>query len=259
MNKITTSLAALAISGMFVAACGDDTSTGGAGATSSTTAQGTTTHVTSTGVTTSTHASTTTTGATTSTGNNFPVPPTLGDQIDRMGRPAINTALDETFIHAATGTAVTDDQRKTAENTYNADKDPSGWAAAYVPTFAAQLAVIDSLDTSTTTDGCGNQPASCTDHSAGCYNTLAGALADDQLYVNTGTTNSCVTYLGVEAVALGLIPSLSDCGGRRPVDDVIKTSYSILAAGDLTFSVDDNISPPAGLHPTTFPYYADPH
>ena len=72
-----------------------------------------------------------------------PAPPALNMQVDRMGRPAINTALNHTFdTTAAAGTA---------KDAYNADKNITGWQAAYTAQFAANLGIFDALD-----NVCGN-------------------------------------------------------------------------------------------------------
>lgn len=259
MNKNQTLLllGALACGGVLIA-CGDSSGTGGTGGSTTTTSSVTTGNTSSS----SSKASSSSTG--TGMGGGFPAPPTLGTQIDRMGRPAINTALDETFlaVNGASPTLSTTALRAAAEDKYNQDGDPLNWTNN-TKTFKANLAILDSLDNTTVLGtGCGNQLLACgnadADHgNANCYSTLAGVLADDRLWVKT-TSTSCSIYLGVEADATNKIPN-QDCGGRRPVDDVIKTTYSLVVAGDLTFSVDDGITPPAGLHPTTFPYLAAPH
>jgi hypothetical protein len=81
-------------------------------------------------------------------------------------------------------------------------------------------------------------------------------LADDRLYVNTGS-GSCQQYLAVEANAVG-IPN-SDCGGRTPLEDSIDTTYSLLAAGALS-GVTDGVPIDADSTPslTVFPYLDDP-
>ncbi len=175
-------------------------------------------------------------------GSGNPKAPTLGPQIDRMGRPAINTALNHTFDLDATA-------KDTAKDAYNANGDPTKWAN-YVGEFETNLAILDSLDMD-----CGNQilaDKSKTDKSR--YATLAGVFVDDRLYVNTEGAK-CDTYLGVEANAVG-IPN-SDCGGRTLKYDVIETSYSALAAGVLT-GIDDTITISDAAKGETFPYLIDP-
>jgi len=168
-----------------------------------------------------------------------PAKPTLGAQIDRMGRPAINTALDKTFSP--------DPMRDPAEDAYNADTSKATWQATYTPIFAAQLAILDSIDRN-----CGNQLLAGATATAGRYDTLAGALADDQLYVNSASS-TCGQYLAVEANATNVVPN-TDCGGRKPEYDVIDISYSVLAAGALS-GVNDGVANDSTFL-ASFPYLA---
>ncbi|MCB9615495.1 MAG: DUF4331 family protein [Sandaracinus sp.] len=169
-------------------------------------------------------------------------PPALGAQIDRVGRPAISSAL----IHAFDGDMTT---RNAAKDAYNADGTASGWGAEWTDEIRTSLAILDSLDRN-----CGNQLAA--DQTESRYTFLAGVLADDQLYVNAGS-GSCGTYLGLEAQVLGVVED-GGCGGRTPNDDVIDRSYSVLAAGILT-GVDDTITTDDATHdPDTFPFLAAP-
>jgi hypothetical protein len=180
-------------------------------------------------------------------GTTNPPPPTLGTQIDRMGRPAINTALTGTFDPACTtGTCPEKDA-------YNADSNPTHWAT-YVPNMAAYLGIYDSLDGT-----CGNQPAFT---AAAGYTTLAGLFADDVLWLNTANT-TCSQYLGVELAYLGI--SNTDCGGRAPNENTLDLTYNILAG---TFSpgmlptgggVTNGITAPSAPASTTFPYFSPPH
>jgi hypothetical protein len=247
-TNITTLLVSMATIGVL-GACGDSgTGGGGTGGTTSSTGAGPTT----------TSGASMTTAASTGTGMMmFPAMPTLGTtQIDRMGRPAINTATDDTFLvpNGASFKPSDDATRAAAEDTYNGAKDSSQWATLFTPTMALNLGVLDALD-----GNCENQLASCgNDQQADgkCYTALAGVLADDKLWVKT-TNTSCGVYLAVEADALGVIVN-GDCGGRRPVDDVIQTTYSVVALGAVS-GFDDGITPPQGLHPDTFPFMAAPH
>jgi hypothetical protein len=171
-----------------------------------------------------------------------PPPPTLKTQIDRMGRPAINTALNHVFDPTAGA--------GTAKDAYNADKNLGGWTAAYAGEFAKNLAVFDALDSKTTPgDGCGNQIA----YKNGSYATLAGVTADDRLYLNTAGT-TCTTYLAVEANVLGI--TNTDCGGRALTYDVIDATYSAVSIGAFT-GVGDGIAADATkTGGKTFPYLA---
>ncbi len=172
-----------------------------------------------------------------------PGPPALGAQLDRMGRPAVNTALNHTFDGDA-------DATQAAKDAWNEDDDPSGWAAAFHEEIEANLGILDSLDST-----CGNQLLAAPTENDERYNTLAGVLADDRLYVNSGS-GTCTIYLAVEANAVG-IPN-GDCGGRVPSYDVIGTTYSALALGALS-GFDDNVAADdATPSATVFPYFADP-
>jgi hypothetical protein len=170
-----------------------------------------------------------------------PAAPKLGAQIDRMGRPAINTALDHAFD-------ANDTTKQAAKDAYNAAADPSKWATTTLGSaqdtipaeFAGNLGVIDALDSSDTQSGCSSNPNksdatrqplySTSATGAAAYAGLAGALADDELYVYTGT-GTCTLYLGVEGAAILGLATPNDCGGRAPTYDVIDVSYTALAIG----------------------------
>lgn len=198
---------------------------------------------------------------------NTPAPPTLGAQIDRMGRPAINTALNHTFdVDAATKAA--------AKDAYNADEGEGNWGSAYGAEFAKNLAILDALDSKsaigggTPVNGCGNQilyngnTAGGSAATATSYATAAAVLADDQLYVDTSKSD-CEKYLGVELDYLQL--ATGDCGGRTLTEDVIDVSYSALAAGTAGFDsmtltplIGDGVSAHGDLS-ATFPFLGTPH
>jgi hypothetical protein len=182
----------------------------------------------------------------------IPPPPTLGAQIDRLGRPAISTALVHTFdLDAAAKGA--------AKDAYNQDGDASNWVQTYAPEFAKNLAIIDALDGT-----CGNQVLYSGPASATSYATLAGLLAGDELYLDT-TLGSCQAYLAVEfEIVAGVAPT--QCGGRAPSNDVIDTSYSALAAGLAGFDpttlaplVKDNVAAHGDVDDATFPFLGAPH
>ncbi|MFT6627128.1 MAG: hypothetical protein ACJA1R_000383 [Flavobacteriales bacterium] len=171
-------------------------------------------------------------------------PPALDTaQIDRAGRAAISTALIGTFESD-------DDAKGTLKDSYNAAgaADFGSFAASIAP----NLAILDSLDAN-----CGNQLLAGETADAGRYDALAGILADDQLYVNTGS-GDCGVYLGLEAEIVGAIEEgAGGCGGRTLGDDVIDRSYSVLAAGILT-GVDDTITANDVVNSEAFPYLAAP-
>jgi hypothetical protein len=179
-----------------------------------------------------------------------PSPPTgqpaLGPQIDRMGRPAINTALIGPFRDPGAGGA-----RGALQDVYNGAALSGQWAERFAGEMASNLAIYDGLDRV-----CGNQLLAGDAAAAGRYGALAGLLADDQLYVNTAS-GTCQIYLGVEGNAVGI--TNTDCGGRTPLEDTIDVSYSVLAVGALS-GVTDGIPKDADgtASLTDFPFYAEP-
>ena len=116
-------------------------------------------------------------------------------QIDRMGRPAINTAL--------IGAARKDD--------YNMASDPSTWAAMFQVEMAAALDFVDGLD-----GVIGNALL-------GDSMTLAGVLVDDRLVINPDIA-TCGQYLAVE------LGDMSACGGRTLDSDVMDVTLDALVA-----------------------------
>lgn len=182
-------------------------------------------------------------GSDTTNPGGTPAAPSLGEQIDRMGRPGVNTALSVPFD--------TDMARQDAKkDEYNATPQ-SQWVSKYKPVFAPVLAIYDSADTQ-----CGNQFAAGMTATAGRYDALAGVLADDQLYVNTDS-GTCMTYLGVEANATMIIPN-SDCGGRAPPYDVIKLTYGVLTTGMYNTMITDGVAPKSNFSASAFPFLAKP-
>ncbi len=172
-----------------------------------------------------------------------PAPPALGAQIDRMGRAGVNTAVTNPFNHDPTTHGAVQDRFNAA---------PQSQFASFAPSMAANLAILDSLDTV-----CGNQLLAGPTATPGRYDALAGVLADDQLWVNTGS-GTCELYLGVEANALGI--DNNDCGGRTPLEDTIDETYSLFAAGALS-GVDDGVPIDADGRAslTEFPFLAPPN
>jgi hypothetical protein len=195
----------------------------------------------------------------------FPAAPQLGTQIDRLGRPAVNTALNHGFDpNPATAGA--------AKDAYNADQSPGGWMQ-YAPEFAKNLAVIDALDGT-----CGNQVlyngmlGGSGSANAQSYLQLASILADDELYLDTmvGASDSGapahVNYLAIELeVASGGVLAHTTCGGRDPNNDVMATTYSALAIGQTGFNqmtfaplLTDGATDHTDLT-ADFPFLGEPH
>lgn len=170
-----------------------------------------------------------------------PAKPVLGDQIDRVGRPGITTALLGAFgTNSSTGGMLRDG--------YNTDANTAGWTSSYKSGLMNALAVWDGLDTQ-----CGNQLLAVMPGTVITYNNLGGVLADDKLYVNAAGA-ACTTFLAVELNASG--QANMDCGGRTLDEDTTDALYSLLITGTMA-SVDDGISVPASSG--VFPYLAAPN
>jgi hypothetical protein len=185
-----------------------------------------------------------------------PVAPIPGVQIDRMGRPAINTALTDPFdissYNLAPFMGKTEDGLKDA---YNANADKTTWVATHSPQMQFNLAILDSLD-----NVCGNQiAANAAMADAGTrYSALAGALADDELYVNTASA-TCTQYLAAEATALLGAALGGDCGGRTLKYDVADVTYSALAIGALSGVTDGVTDDSPMTSSTAFPFLQAPN
>ena len=174
---------------------------------------------------------------------NTPAPPKLGTQIDRMGRPAINTALNNTFNGAGDGGVAA-----AAKDEYNANGAPATWTK-YTPEMKGNLAIFDGVDTN-----CGTQLAAAAPDAgpAARYATLGTVFADDRVWLNS-TQTTCNAYLAVE-LAFITKTAIPDCGGRTMKYDVIDTTYSALAIGATTGVDDGVVAVPAKVNGTTFPY-----
>lgn len=223
--------------------------------------------------------------------SNCPAAPALGAQIDRMGRPAINTALNRGFAaSSAPGLAASKDA-------YNQNSDPATWVAS-APEFMKNLAFVDALDTGVCGNGlcegtegmvsCGSDCTVATGSGNGCgnqalyngqalgggapmgglmnsYRSLAAVLAADELLLDTSKT-LCQLYLAVEfAYATAGMPSNSTCGGRAPTYDVIDFTLTLGSFGVRGFNpanfdprVKDGAGPHTDLLPD-FPYLGPPH
>jgi len=210
-------------------------------------------------------------------------PPAIGDQMDRLGRPAVNTALDHGFDPSMAGGV--------AKDTYNQDGSPGGWGT-YIAQFAANLAILDVLDTGVTctngtctanlaatpSDGCGNQVfyngalAGGGTAVATSYNILATVLSRDELFLDTTKTLVELPvkhqgYLAVELNAYAAVPN-STAGGRSPTMDVIDTTFTALSTGVNGFNltsgnfdpaVGDGVGPHTDVSNTVFPFLGAPH
>lgn len=130
-------------------------------------------------------------------------------QIDRNGRPAINTALIE---------SVTPDTG--LKNVYNRASDPATWASQFQSAMETSLGILDTVDGTT---GNALLPAA----------TLASVLVDDRLVVNTSIP-TCGAYLAVELGIAG------QCGGRTLQRDVIDDSLGAIVGPGVSDNVADD-------------------
>ena len=226
--------------------------------------------------------------------SNCPAAPAVGAQIDRMARPAVNTALNHGFDATAAA--------QPAKDTYNQDASKANWATN-VGEFMINLAMIDALDSGVCgngrceagevnanpngtqvacpgdcptanqvgagANGCGNQVLYNGNAAGGgapnamSYAGLASILSNDELYLDTDK-GTCGLYLAVE---FGVVTGGSNttCGGRALDYDVIDFSYSALAAGLSGFvipgfvpKIKDN-APAHTDYLAAFPYLGPPH
>jgi hypothetical protein len=200
--------------------------------------------------------------------------PALGAQIDRLGRPAVNTALTDPFWNDGTQTL---EEHHAKQDKYNEASNPATWGSVELApgktvtaAIKGSLAAYDALDgTSDGTmanDGCGNQLAFGATYKGTAYpdyTLLTTVLTDDRLYLNTAS-GTCSTYLAVEANELGV--TNTDCGGRTPSYNTVDITYSALVTGhavcttmcDVSNGVVSDPDKGAGLSETTFPFLGAP-
>jgi hypothetical protein len=169
-------------------------------------------------------------------GGSNPAPPTLGVQVDRQGRSVVNTALIHPFDSNAAAQGA-------AKDAYNAAA-PATWQT-FKAEIAHNLAIFDGLD-----GNCGNQLLAGPTVVAGRYDALAGALADDQLFINSAV-GTCTQYFAVE---LGMT---TDCGGRAPTYDTVDVTLSAAAIGMPAGVTDGVAADDKTQSNSTFPFLAD--
>lgn len=165
-------------------------------------------------------------------GGDTPAPLPTG-QIDRMGRPAINTALVSADLK--------DEYNKTS--TYAAP-----FPTTFTKSFNDSLVFIDMLDGKADwTLAAGAHP-------------LRDPLLADFLVVDTG--KPCPdkgSYLDVELFVLGLRPTANTtCGGRTLNDDVMDTTLTATVTA-LKGPVKDNVDAATKPATATFPYLQAPN
>lgn len=224
--RIAAITAITAISGLLLVGCGSDD----AQPAPSTTDTGT---VVDTGMTGDTGTPPEDTGTMMTDGGGDTPPPLPTGMVDRMGRPAINTAL------------VTADLKDTYNKT---GTYTSPFPTTFTKSFNDNLIFIDKLD--------GKDDWALT----GGVHPLRDPLLGDFLVVDTG--KACPekgSYLDVELFVLGLRPTANTtCGGRTLNDDVMDTTLTALVT-QLKSPVKDNVDAATKPATTTFPYLAAPN
>jgi hypothetical protein len=164
-------------------------------------------------------------------------------QIDRAARPLTGNAL--------LGLLAPEDVGFQLKEEYNAATPAT--AARFIPEIQKGLALYDSLD-----GQCGNQLLANRKASANRYHALASLLADDRLWVNSGS-RQCTQLFAVELAALTHQGGFSnDCGGRSPNYDAANIWRSLLVDGTST-SIDDGLHHDERQHSASvFPFLALP-
>jgi Domain of unknown function (DUF4331) len=160
--------------------------------------------------------------------------------IDRMGRVAINTALN-----------LSDDLAKDA---YNQEPSIQDWAknTTFDVNFEKNLETFDMLD--------GRVDWAL----ASGIHPLRDALKTDVLIVDTGkkcdsSNNFCEGgYLEIEAELLLGGPAHSSCGGRTLNEDVIDKTLTLLVSKG-TSAVADGVNAATKPSTHTFPYLPEPN
>ena len=170
-----------------------------------------------------------------------PMPPKLGAQLDRMGRPGA-----EQFLIATLGG--TDAAARHAA--YEQASDPTTWLTTTLSTnvtvaseLQANLPLFDSIDTgqlaASATLGCGDAfdytpPATPTSYTA-----LANLLGDDQLYLDT-TKATCEQYMALELEQANRNLTHTTCGGRILSYDAVTGTLALIMSGVSGLKLDLN-------------------
>ncbi|HMF43436.1 MAG TPA: hypothetical protein VKQ32_22340 [Polyangia bacterium] len=177
------------------------------------------------------------TGGSGGTGGAVGPPPTLGAQIDRMGRAQINTLLTDPFDASSSTRGMKKDMYSLAI---------PATASSFETGFEISLAIFDAMDSN-----CGNQFLAAAQVTPTQYKQLADLLLDDQIYLNANY-GACTIYLAVE------LDALNDCGGRTPTMDVVDATYStLIGAGS---GVTDGLTADDKAQSNTvFPFLAAPN
>jgi hypothetical protein len=148
-------------------------------------------------------------------------------QIDREGRPAVNTALIP----------------KGKKDAYNQAEIPADWETLFAADISASILFVDGLDGVTGNFLTGDETA------------LANLLADDRIQINLNIPN-CGAYLALESAGLtGATPTA--CGGRTLDADVIDDTLTVLVSGGAS-PVSDGVDANDVPFLNNFPFLAEP-
>lgn len=151
-----------------------------------------------------------------------PVPPFLGQQLDRVGRPGVNRLLLNPFNLAGI---------TTTQDTYNAASDARNAFEPFYTDIARNLAVWDGFNNPPTTaqgGQCGDQAmAAPAPAAAGRYDNLARTFARDYLILDS-TQRTCARFMALE------LGATNDCGGRDPKVNAVDAMLNILQGGSTT-------------------------
>jgi len=182
--------------------------------------------------------------------------PTLGKQIDRVGRGQIKRLV----IHPFSA------NNQLEKLSYQRDGDTKNWVTKWSAAIVGTLAVYDAIS------------GQCGDGLFGSYQNVANVIANDQIFVETGinktgkcvrspseifncslstsqTYPECGLYPGVEIAHLTTTES-KGCGGLNQMQTFVDTSYNILTSN---FSIKNGVTTdPDGAAQTMFPFLLPP-
>ena len=152
-------------------------------------------------------------------------------QVDRMGRPAINTVFNGLLLPSD---SPYNGLEKDAFNFQRPSKD-AGTTSDNV------TAVLDAIGNVLTDNG-------ATAYTAGEVSAIASVLLPDELTLtlNSGAPFATGSSLGTLAL-----------NGRGPADDVIDAEFALLT--NFVITTGDGVAANDKTFPTSFPYLASPH
>jgi hypothetical protein len=165
-------------------------------------------------------------------------------QIDRAGRPLTANALFATLGPEEVGDKL--------KESFNRATPATG--AQFVLELEKGIALYDGFD-----GKCGNQPLIArAPVGPARYRAMAGLLADDRLWVNSGS-GRCERFMAVELASLMRRREMAhDCGGRTPTEDSTDVYRAVLINGT-TMGASDGVDRDEREHSDSiFPFLAAP-